>query len=33
MVVMDDGKIVGDGRTRDLLSDDPFLFAHGLERP
>jgi cobalt transport protein ATP-binding subunit len=33
MVVMDDGKIVGDGRTRDLLADDPFLFVHGLERP
>ncbi len=33
MVVMDDGRIVGDGPTADLLSDDGFLEAHGLERP
>ena len=33
MVVMDDGRIVGDGPTADLLSDDEFLEAHGLERP
>jgi len=32
-VVMDDGRIVADGRTEDLLSDDALLEAHGLERP
>jgi cobalt/nickel transport system ATP-binding protein len=33
MVVMDDGEIVGDGPTAELLADDAFLQAHGLERP
>jgi cobalt transport protein ATP-binding subunit len=32
-VVMDDGEIVGDGPTAELLADDAFLQAHGLERP
>ena len=32
-VVMDDGEIVGDGPTAELLADDAFLEAHGLERP
>ena len=32
-VVMDDGLIVADGDTRQLLADDAFLNAHGLERP
>jgi len=32
-VVMDGGEIVGDGRTAELLADDAFLQAHGLERP
>ena len=32
-VVMDDGRIVGDGPTAELLSDDRLLEAHGLERP
>ena len=32
-VVMDDGKIVGDGPTAEILADDAFLEAHGLERP
>jgi cobalt/nickel transport system ATP-binding protein len=32
-VVMDDGRIVGDGPTREILDDDSFLQAHGLERP
>ena len=33
IVVMDDGTIVGDGQTSEVLADDPFLEAHGLERP
>jgi cobalt transport protein ATP-binding subunit len=32
-VVMDGGEIVGDGPTAQLLADDTFLEAHGLERP
>src|SRR5215203_7030272 len=32
-VVMDDGRIVGDGLTRDILEDEPFLNEHGLEKP
>jgi cobalt/nickel transport system ATP-binding protein len=32
-VVMDDGRIVGDGPTQTLLADEAFLEAHGLERP
>ena len=32
-VVMDDGRIVGDGPTAEILADDAFLEAHGLERP
>jgi len=32
-VVMDGGEIVGDGPTAQLLADDAFLWAHGLERP
>jgi cobalt transport protein ATP-binding subunit len=33
IVVMDDGTIVGDGPTSEVLADEPFLQAHGLERP
>ena len=33
VVVMDDGRIVGDGPTAEILADDAFLEAHGLERP
>jgi cobalt transport protein ATP-binding subunit len=33
VVVMDDGLIVGDGPTAELLADDAFLETHGLERP
>jgi len=33
MVVMDEGEIVADGRTEELLADEVFLEAHGLERP
>jgi cobalt/nickel transport system ATP-binding protein len=32
-VVMDGGLIVGNGPTTELLANDPFLEAHGLERP
>jgi cobalt transport protein ATP-binding subunit len=32
-VVMDDGRIVGDGPTSEVLADDALLEAHGLERP
>jgi cobalt transport protein ATP-binding subunit len=32
-VVMDDGRIVGDGPTTTILADDAFLLAHGLDRP
>jgi energy-coupling factor transporter ATP-binding protein EcfA2 len=33
MVIMDEGKIVADGPTSDLLSDESLLEAHGLEKP
>jgi energy-coupling factor transporter ATP-binding protein EcfA2 len=33
VVVMDEGKIVADGPTRELLQDPALLEAHGLERP
>lgn len=33
MVIMDEGKIVVDGYSRDLLQDDDLLEAHGLESP
>jgi len=33
MVIMDEGKIVADGYSRDLLLDDELLEAHGLESP
>ena len=32
-VVMDDGQIVGDGLTKDILEDEKFLNEHGLEKP
>jgi len=32
-IVMDDGRIVGDGDTRRILSDEKFLNEHGLEKP
>ena len=31
-IVMDEGRIVGDGLTKDILADEQFLNAHGLER-
>jgi len=33
MVIMDEGRIVADGATAELLKDDRLLEAHGLERP
>ncbi len=33
MVIMDEGEIVADGSTQDLLADEGLLSAHGLERP
>ncbi len=32
-VVMDDGRVVADGPTREILSDQGLLEAHGLESP
>jgi cobalt/nickel transport system ATP-binding protein len=32
-IVMDEGQIVADGRTKDILEDEPLLTAHGLEKP
>jgi cobalt/nickel transport system ATP-binding protein len=33
MVIMDEGKIVADGLTKELLQDQQLLEAHGLESP
>jgi cobalt transport protein ATP-binding subunit len=33
MVIMDDGCIVADGPTQELMADEALLNAHGLERP
>lgn len=33
MIVMDDGLVVADGETAVILNDEPFLVAHGLEKP
>jgi energy-coupling factor transporter ATP-binding protein EcfA2 len=33
MVIMDEGRIVADGITEDLMNDTTLLEAHGLERP
>ena len=33
MVIMDEGKIVADGDSHDLLQNDKLLEAHGLENP
>jgi cobalt/nickel transport system ATP-binding protein len=33
MVIMDEGRVVADGPTEDLLDDTALLEAHGLERP
>jgi len=33
MVIMDEGKIVADGPTAELMEDEALLEAHGLEKP
>jgi cobalt/nickel transport system ATP-binding protein len=33
VIVIDGGRIVADGRTIDLLSDEALMLAHGLEKP
>lgn len=33
MVIMDEGKIVADGPTAELMKDEKLLEAHGLEKP
>ncbi len=33
MVIMDEGRIVGDGLTKELLEDEKLLTRHGLELP
>jgi energy-coupling factor transporter ATP-binding protein EcfA2 len=33
MAVMDEGKIVADGLTMEILEDEALLNAHGLEKP
>jgi cobalt/nickel transport system ATP-binding protein len=33
MVIMDDGRVVADGQTAELMNDIALLEAHGLERP
>lgn len=32
-IVMDDGRVVADGSTQELLEDEVFLTSHGLEKP
>ncbi len=32
-IVMDEGKVVADGLTQDILADEAFLNLHGLEKP
>jgi energy-coupling factor transporter ATP-binding protein EcfA2 len=32
-IVMDEGMIVADGRTKNILEDEALLTAHGLEKP
>lgn len=32
-IVMDDGRIVADGKTMDILEDEKLLMEHGLEKP
>ena len=33
VLVLDDGRVVAEGPTRDVLNDEPLMLAHGLERP
>ena len=32
-IVLDRGEVVTDGNTRRVLSDEPLMLAHGLEKP
>jgi cobalt/nickel transport system ATP-binding protein len=32
-IVMDEGLVVADGKTKEILADETFLNAHGLEKP
>jgi cobalt/nickel transport system ATP-binding protein len=32
-IVMDEGLVVADGKTKDILADETFLNEHGLEKP
>jgi cobalt/nickel transport system ATP-binding protein len=32
-IVMDDGRIVADGKTKDILENEKLLNEHGLEKP
>ncbi len=32
-IVMDEGQIVADGRTNEILQNEELLTAHGLEKP
>jgi len=33
VIVLDGGTVVADGPTRDILSDESLMLAHGMERP
>ncbi len=33
VIVLDSGRVVADGPTRDILNNEPLMLAHGLERP
>ncbi len=33
MVIMDDGRVVADGPTNDLMKNETLLLSHGLEKP
>jgi cobalt/nickel transport system ATP-binding protein len=33
MVILDEGRVVADGPTEELMADSPLLEAHGLEKP
>ena len=33
MIIMDEGRVVADGKTVELLNDEALLEAHGLEKP
>jgi ABC-type branched-subunit amino acid transport system ATPase component len=33
MIVMDEGRVVADGLTMEILENEDLLTAHGLEKP